>query len=427
MKLVRLLIITLLISSCGTKENTEGGVAQKKDYNQYLAVEEIKTTSKYFDLWNNKIRPDSMQLTSFGIVGGEYNRYFQQTGNIEFLKKAEQSLKRAVEIAAIGKAGYYRSLARNYISQHRFKEALRLTDSSMAINGSRLEGQRLYFDIHMELGNYQTAEKYLDSIRNMSDFGYLIRLAKWNDYKGDLDTTIKFMETASKKAESAKNTELMLWSYTNLADYYGHAGRIKDSYDHYLKALSIDKNNAYAKKGIAWILFSNDNNPKEALRILDSVTETYLAPDYFLLKAEIADYMGNDLIRTENLDTYFKLVEDSAYGDMYNAYNLGLYLEETEQLDKALELAKREVMNRPTPEAYSWLAFSHLRNGDKEKALEIMNDHVYGKTFEPALLYQAAEVYKANGIVENVKSIKKELIGALYELGPQMEKQIHDL
>ncbi|TVZ14623.1 tetratricopeptide repeat protein [Maribacter sp. MAR_2009_72] len=426
MKFVRLLIIMILISSCSSKENN-GSIAQQADYNNYLEVKELSTSSKYFDLWNSKIRPDSMQLTSFGIVGGEYSRYFQQTGDIQYLKKAEQSLKRAVEIAAIGKAGYYRALARNYISQHRFKEALQLTDSAMAINGSKVEGQRLYFDIHMELGNYMLAEKYLDSIRNMSDFGYMIRLAKWNDYKGDLDTTIKFMELAGKKAESAKNSELMLWSYTNLADYYGHAGRIKDSYDHYLKALAIDKHNAYAKKGIAWILFSNDNNPKEAIRILDSVTETYRAPDYFLLKAEIADYMGNDLVRTKNLDRYFTLVQDPAYGDMYNAYNLGLYLDETKQYDKALNLANREVMNRPTPEAYSWLAFSHLRKGDKEKAMELMDTHVYGKTFEPALLYQAAEVYKANGIYDKVRELKAELIGALYELGPHMEKQIQDL
>ena len=65
-----------------------------------------------------------MQLLSFGIVGGEYNRYFQETGDIEYLKKAEKSLKKALEIAAIGKAGYFSALARNYISQHRFKEAL---------------------------------------------------------------------------------------------------------------------------------------------------------------------------------------------------------------------------------------------------------------------------------------------------------------
>lgn len=425
MKLIKLFIVLILVSSCGTKN--QDTVAQKNDYDKYLVSKEVETSSKYFELWNSKIRPDSMQLTSFGIVGGEYNRYFQQTGNIGFLKKAEKSLKKAVDIANIGKPGYYRALARNYISQHRFREALKLADSAATIGGDKSETQSLYFDVHMELGNYQLAEKYLDSLKNMSDFGYMIRLAKWNDYKGDLDTTINFMERARAKAESAKNRELMLWSYTNLGDYYGHAGRIQDSYNQYLKALEIDADNAYAKKGIAWIVFSNDKNAVEAIRILDSVTKTYNAPDYFLLKAEIADYMGDDLIRTKNLDQYFARVKNEMYGDMYNAYNLGLYIDETKQFDKAILLAQTEVNNRPTPESYSWLGYSYLKNGELNKAVEVMDEHVYGKTFEPALLFQAAEVFKANGEEEKVAALKGELIGALYELGPNMEKQVHDL
>ncbi|SIR41492.1 tetratricopeptide repeat protein [Maribacter ulvicola] len=425
MKILKLLIVVILVSSCNTKN--QDAIANTEDYNKFLVANEIKTTSKYFDLWNSKIRPDSMQLTSFGVVGGEYSRYFQQTGAIEYLKKAEKSLKKAVDIANIGKAGFYRSLARNYISQHRFKEALELAKAAEAIGGDKTETQRLFFDVHMELGNYQLAEAYLDSLKNMSDFGYMIRVAKWNDYKGDLDTTINFMEKAKRKAELSKNKELMLWSYTNLGDYYGHAGRIADSYQHYLKALEIDHNNAYAKKGIAWIVFSNDKNTEEAIRILDSVTKTNNAPDYFLLKAEIADYAGNDLIRTKNLDEYFTRVKDKAYGDMYNAYNLDLYIGETKQYDSALLLAQREVGNRPTPESYSWLGYSYLKNGNIEQAKTIMDTYVYGKTFEPALLYQAAVVYKANGNQERVKEIKEELIGAIYELGPGMEKQVHDL
>ncbi|APQ15956.1 tetratricopeptide repeat protein [Maribacter hydrothermalis] len=425
MKLLKLLLVVMLVSSCDTKN--QEAIANKEDYNKFLVSNEIKTTSKYFELWNSKIRPDSIQLTSFGVVGGEYNRYFQKTGEIEFLKKAEKSLKKAVEIANIGKPGFYRSLARNYISQHRFKEALQLADSAAAIGGDKNETQSLFFDLHMELGNYELAETYLDSLKNMSDFGYLIRIAKWNDYKGDLDTTINFMEKARDKAESAKNKDLMLWSYTNLGDYYGHAGRIEDSYNQYLKSLEIDNDNAYAKKGIAWIAFSNDDNPEEALRILDSVTKTYSAPDYYLLKAEIADYMGNDLIRTKNLDHYFSKVKDVAYGDMYNAYNLDLFIGETKQYDQALVLAQKEVVNRPTPESYSWLGYSYLKKGNEKRALEIMDEHVSGKTFEPALLFQAAEVYKANGQEERVKDLKNELMGALYELGPNMEKQIREL
>ncbi|MDO1498920.1 hypothetical protein Q2T40_00615 [Winogradskyella maritima] len=75
------------------------------------ASEPRSNTSKYFELWDSKIKKDSSQLMSFGIVGSEYSRFFQNTGKIAYLKKAEQVLEKAVEIAAVGKAGYYRALA----------------------------------------------------------------------------------------------------------------------------------------------------------------------------------------------------------------------------------------------------------------------------------------------------------------------------
>lgn len=425
MKYFTLSILILFLSSCHTDNHNQ--ITNATDYNNYLASNPPKTTSKHFELWDSKIKPDSSQLMSFGVVGSEYNRYFQNTGDIKYLKKAEQVLKKAVDIAAIGKAGYYRALARNYISQHRFKEALQLADAARATNNGIDESQSLLSDVHMELGNYDRAEKYLDSLKNMSDFSYLIRLSKWNDYKGDLNTTIRFMEKAKEKAEASKNKPLKLWSYTNLADYYGHAGRIEDSYQHYLMALSLDSENAYAKKGIAWIVFSYEKKPKEAMRILDSVTKNYKAPDYYLLKAEIADYMGDDLKSLSNLDEYFKTVKNPAYGDMYNAYNVSLYLNQTEQFDRALELAQKEVLNRPTPESYSLLAYSYLKRGQKEKAHEIVEQHIEGKTYEPGILLHAAEIYKAAGVTEKVEALKSDLLGAIYELGPSTEESISKL
>ncbi len=425
MRYITTFIWVLFLSSCQTDGDNQ--ITDKKDYDAYLVSNPPKTSSKYFDLWNSKIKPDSSQLMSFGIVGGEYNRYFQNTGDIKYLKKAEKVLKKAADIANVSRAGMYRDLARNYISQHRFREAKQWADSANAIGSGLNQTQGLMFDLQMELGNYDTAEKYLDSLKNMEDFGYLIRLAKWNDHSGDLDTTIRFMEKAKEQAENSKNTGLLLWSYTNLADYYGHAGRIKDSYNHYLKTLRLDPENAYAKKGIAWIVFSHEKKPGEAMRILDSVTKYYKSPDYFLLKSEIAEYMGDDMKSVANIDNYFKLVQNSAYGDMYNAYNISLYLNQTEQYDKAFELAQKEVANRPTPESYSFLAYSHLKMGNKQKARDIVEEYIEGNTFEPAVLLRTAEIYKATGSTDRVKQLKEELLGAIYELGPATEKVISQL
>ncbi|HMB62634.1 MAG TPA: hypothetical protein VKN36_06150 [Eudoraea sp.] len=415
----------VLCASC--IQQKQESITGKEDYNHYLQSKPATTSSKYFDLWNSKIQPDSMQLTSFGIVAGEYDRYFKNTGEVRYLKKAGQALEKAVEIAAVGKADYQRALARNYISQHRFREALVLANSARSLGSGVTGSQNLLFDVHMELGNYDKAKKYLDSTINMSDFGYLIRLAKWSDYKGDLENTIRFMEKAKLKAESARNKTLRLWSYTNLADYYGHAGRIKESYDHYLKSLELDPQNAYAKKGIAWIVFSYEKNPREALRILDSVTQTFKAPDYYLLKAEIADFMGDDRGFLSNLDLYFKTMCDPQYGSMYNMYNIGLYTDQTQQYDLALELAKKEVQQRPTPEVFGLLAYAYYKRGDLEPALAITEQQIFGKTHEPAVLMQAAEIYSATCNTDRVKELKPGLLGAIYELGPAAESKIINL
>ncbi|MBO0329463.1 tetratricopeptide repeat protein [[Muricauda] lutisoli] len=415
-------IALLFLASCQQKENEFK--TDKEDYDRFLASAPVKPTSKYFDLWNGKIKPDSTQLLSLGNVAGEYSRFFKATGDIQYLKDAEESLKKAVEIAAVGKSGYLRALARNYISQHRFKEALVLAKEARALGSGEKETQRLLFDLHMELGNYDLANQYLDSIQNMSDFGYLIRVAKWNDHKGDLDTAIQFMEKAMAKAESSKNKNLLLWSYTNLADFYGHAGRIEDSYKLYLSALQIDPQNAYAKKGIAWIVYSYERNGEEALRILDAIMQKNKSPEYYLLKAEVASFLNNDILRVQALDDYYKVVASNKnYGDMYNAYNVDFLLSMDVER-KAFELAREEVLNRPTPESYGLFAYSLLHLGEKQKAMQVIEDHVMNATYEPAILQQAAEIYKANGKKDRVSELKNELLSAAYELGPIKEAQI---
>ncbi len=409
-------LLVLLVVSCAKKETDI--ITNASDYNQYLTLETPKTTSKYFEQWNSKIQADSTQLLSFGKVAGEYTRYFKKTGNIEYLKKAERALTKAVEIANIGRSGYRRALARNYIAQHRFKEALAIANEAYSIGGGKKSTQSLLFDVHMELGNYVLAERYLDSIKNWSDFGYLIRVAKWNDYKGDLDTTIGLMEKALQRAESSKNKELLIWSYSNIADYYGHAGELEKSYAHYLKTLEIDPRNAYAKKGIAWLVYSHEKNGKEALRILNTITQYHKAPDYYLLKAEIADFMGNAAKADENRKMYAKAVTDKAYGVMYDAYTIPYLIDDMEQPNASLELALREVANRPTPEAYGLLASAYLGIGKTGKAKDIVEDHIVGKTFEPAVLLTVAKVYKAQGNYDKLSPLKEELVMAGYELGP---------
>ncbi len=425
MKTIYLFLCICFLYSCQKQQITD-----TKDYS-IIPVNQNTITNKQskkdLAFWNSRIKNDSMQIISLGKSAQQYTNLFQTTGNIENLKKAEITLQKAVQKAAIGKDGYLRSLAQNLISQHRFKEAQQALKNAEKIDKGKRATQLMQFDVAMELGNYKSAQNYLEKLTDFSDFNYLIRLAKWKDYTGDLDATIHFMERAMAIVNRSKNKELQLWTYTNLADYYGHAGRIKDSYDFYIKSLSIDPTNAYAKKGIAWITYSYEKNPEEALRILDAIQDYHQSPDYYLLKAEIADYQNHKNLKEKYIKAYFDAIQNPAYGDMYNAYTVEVLINERQDFDQALRIAEKEVNNRPTPLSYDLLAYVYQQKGEYQKALDIAEKHIIDKTYEPLAQYHLAEIYKANDLYDRVTPIKKELLEASYELGPMTTRAIKNL
>ena len=289
------------------------------------------------------------------------------------------------------------------------------------------ETQKLLFDVNMELGNYADAEKNLKYFNDGKDFGYLIRVAKWNDHLGDLKTAISLMEKAKDIAISNDNKSLKIWTYSNLGDFNGHAGNIQKSYDYYLKTLELEPNNSYALKGIAWIVFSHERNTVEAKRIIDNISKRHHTPDFYLLKAEIAEYENNATAKNENLTAYFQMLEAINYGAMYNKYNALIYADDKRTASKALEIAKIEIAHRPTPDSYDLLAWSYYNLGDTKKALEIAEKYVVGKSFEPNLNFHLATIYKANNKEAKIVPIKEELLNSIYELGPNMEQKVTNL
>lgn len=426
MKNILIVFAAILIVSCNKVKKEQ--LTSKKDYDSYLDSKISPSrfaTLEELTFWQNRVGKDSLNTIAISKLSDNYTTLFSETGNVDYLLTSEKLIKKALVVSARGKDTYMRSLAHNYISQHRFKEAKVLLDSAYGFPDNKRATEFMLFDISMELGEYDKAYEYLGSVKNLSDYNYLIRLAKWSDHKGDLDAAIRYMEKAKAIAESGGVNSLKIWSYTNIADFYGHAGRLDDSYRHYLMTLAIQPDNAYAKKGIAWIVYSAEKNTSEANRILDSVMKTHKAPDYFLLKSEMAKFDGNFSEVTKQSQNFIDAINNGNYGGMYNTYLIKLYTETDPEM--ALSLAQRELSNRATPETYQLLAFAQLKAGQKEEALITLETHVVGKTSEPKALYCTALVYKANGMNDRVIPLKEDLLDASFELGPVLAKEIEKL
>jgi tetratricopeptide (TPR) repeat protein len=427
-KIISILVITaLLMLSCNQKNEA---ITNSQDYNKYLDIKENKSrdfAQGEIDFWQKKYDAAPNQISYLSIIASNYAKLFENTGNIKYLYKTEELLLKSNETYKYTGVGAIRSLARNYISQHRFKEALVLANKALVIGEGMKETQKLLFDVQMELGNYKAAEKSLDFIRDFNDFDYLIRISKWNDHLGDIKTAISFMEKAKEVAIDNDNKSLKIWTYSNLGDLNGHAGNIKSSYNYYLKTLEVEPNNSYALKGIAWIVFSHEKNTKEANRIVSMISKKHNTPDFYLLKSQIADYEKNSYVKNENLLQYFKMLTVNNYGAMYNKYNALIYADNKKTASKALEIATIEINHRPTPDSYDLLAWAYYNLGDYKKALQIEQKYVAGKSFEPKLNYHLATIYKANNLIAQVAPIKKELLLSTFELGPNLENKINQL
>jgi tetratricopeptide (TPR) repeat protein len=429
MKTMKFLLPLLILLAAGCKQK-ESFKTNAEDYNTYLDFPENENydlAKEELKFWGDKYEAAPNQVTYLSKMAAAHSSLFEATGDVEHLYKTEEYLKEVNNRFNYGSASSIRALARNYISQHRFRESLELLEKSTALGEGKSATDKMLFDVHMELGNYEAAEKKLTEIRDEKEFDYLIRLAKWYDHKGDLDGAILNMERATTIAEENKNEALKLWAYSNIADFYGHAGRLQDSYNNYLKVLEIDPNYSYALKGIAWITFSHERNSKETLRIINAVSEKHNTPDYLLLKAEIAEFNGKDELKNDYLAQYFERMNNQKFGEMYNSYNAKLFADQPNNINKAIALAEREINNRPTPQSYDLLAWAYLKSSQKEKALQVAKEHVEGKTYEPEAVYHLAEIYAANGQKKKSKSFKSELLASIYELGPNTEKAIQKL
>ena len=413
-----------------TPKSEKADSFSRDDYAAYLQPGERNDIAKQkeeYTFWEKKLEKTPGQYPYLLKIATASNSLFGLTGEVKYLVDANDHLEKANLMINNSSAGSLRSLARCYITQHRFKDAHAALKKAEELGEKLEETNKMLFDVNMELGNFDLAKSYLDKIEKKSSFDHLIRRSKWEDHVGKLDRAIVFMESALENAVRQKNQSLMMWSYTNLADYYGHAGRIEDSYNHYLKALSIDPHDAYAMKGIAWIQYSHNKDAERAKEILNNLVQRDATPDYLLLLAEIEDYEGNEVAKQKLLDQYLTLTSKPEYGVMYNKYRIQLLAEEKGDYKQAQQIAQQEIDMRPTPQSYDLLAWSQFLSGEKEGALNIIAEHVAGKSYEPELLYHAAEIYKANNLNKKVADIKPELIESVYELGPAIGKKIQAL
>jgi len=406
-------------------------IVHRADYAGYLNINSVDSLRSIrgiktdMDFWLQRLKKNPEDAVAKASLAGLYSARFKTTGDINDIHISDSLYLVANPLFRISTSSVYRSLAANCITQHKFLQAQLYLDTALAM------GDDLYFtylmrcDVAMELGNLYMAERALQRITDKNNFDYLIRESKLLDHKGDLTGAIKKMEAATQKAVESKKEDLISWAKSNLADMYGHANMFQKSYQCYIDVLERDPGYLYALKGIAWLAFSHDKNTTEAKHILNYLEKLHPAPDYNLLLAEIATY-ENDRSALENLQARFiTTVSDSRYGDMYNKYIFYLMLDKNKDFAKALQIAQKEVNNRPTSQSYDLLAWAYYNMGRKKEAYKIAKGFVENRNYEPDALYHLGVIYACSGDLKKAKHFMREAASSAFELGPQLYEEVN--
>jgi tetratricopeptide (TPR) repeat protein len=429
MNLHRLLIVLffgiLFFEACTGKKN----IADQNDYKAFLKPgiiqKEVNSLAMQLSFWNSRLQKDTGNYVDMMELASCHLQLFKLTGKVDHLHTGDSLLKRSTAKLNNTDPDILFAISQTSITQHRFRDAERFIEIADDAGGDKYVNHLLGFDSKMELGEMMMASKKIEALKDKSSFDYLIRKSKLEDHKGNLDGAIELMEQAFEKVKD-KRKSLYCWALSNLGDMYGHAGRVKESYDAYIKVLQKDSSYIYALKGIAWIAYSHDQNTKEAKLILQYILDQVNMPDLLLQIAEIEEKEGNDAKKKEYINRFMAEVQQPGYGNMYNKYLIELYTEEFKDYDKALQLSEKEITNRATPETYDWMAWVYYNSGEIEKANKIVTNYVYKRNFEPDALYHTALIFSDAGKKDKAKELLEECLDSSFEMGPLKAEMIRE-
>ena len=423
-----LLLFAVLLATIGCKDEKTTVNAQvlEEDAISPLLEQPIQIDTKQADrdlaFWKSKYvdgKPTPIALIG---EGGARIARFRESNDVTELNAGVRDLEHADSLNPSVSAAYKRTLASAYISQHRFEEAYQALQQAVENGEKRQLSYLQLFDAAMETGRYEEGLALLDSIENKNDFNYLIRAAKYNDYAGDLDQTIVFMEQARDIMIQKKDTAMMKWSYTNLGDYYGHAGRIDDSYDSFMQSINLNPNDRYARKGIAYILHAAKDNQEAARKILKVADPDESRPAYLSLLADVEDISGNTTEAERLRAKHDEIIARRDWGNMYRLEVAKQRIDNEHTLDQGIALLEEELELRKDPIIYAVMAYAMAQqaNSDMEKqaVVDYIAQHVDNKTFEPDANVYRYKAYKKLGMADRAAAYEAGLREAAYELGP---------
>jgi tetratricopeptide (TPR) repeat protein len=263
-----------------------------------------------------------------------------------------------------------RMLGALYLSQHRFRDAVRVGERNRDARPDDPVNYGVIGDGHLELGEYDQAFDAFDQMmqRRPSSASYA-RVAYARELQGNLAGAIQSM-TLAAEATSPTDPEAVAWTRSQLGDLYFQLGHTHEAKAEYIAASHAFPGHPFAVIGYAKVIAS-EGDRVGALELLRGLAQKSPTPDLAARTGDVLDAMG----RHDEAERQYALAEAAWRGDAPEPKNLARFLaEHNRKIPEAVAIAEVAAAARHdifTEDALAWSYFKAGRIADAKRAIAL--------------------------------------------------------
>ena len=294
-------------------------------------------------------------------------RQTRVTGNPGLARRAEQVL---THVLIDDPASYdaNRILGALYLSQHRFRDAIRVAEKNRAARPADPVNYGVIGDGHLELGEYDEAFAAFDHMMTLRPgAASYARVAYARELQGNLTGAVAAMILAAD-ATSPTDPEALAWTRSQLGDLYVQLGKLHEAKAAYAAASQAFPGHPFAVMGYAKAIAA-EGDVNGALELLRGLSEKSPTPDLAARTGELLERLG----RHAAAERQYALAEAGWRGDAPEPKNLARFLaEHNRKIPEAIAIAESAAAERRdifTEDALAWAYFKAGRIADAKRAI----------------------------------------------------------
>lgn len=285
-----------------------------------------------------------------------------------------------------------RMLAAVLLSQHRFGDAVKQANKTMAMDPRDAWNYGAAGDGYMELGDYTRAFESYDRMGQLQPGPPAYARTSYGlEIKGDLDGALEYMRRAAD-GTSANDPESQAWHFAQVGELLLQLGRFVEARREFEHADATFPGHPLAILGLARVKMIDGNLPAARLMLQTQLAKT-ATPDLAIAVGELSEAIGEQA----PADQYYQMAEQIERGAWGNGLKqpqvlARLLAERPGRTAEAVTLAEEAARGRADIVTMDTLAWAYFKNGQLPEAQRALTQALRTGTRNARILCHAEQI-----------------------------------